>query len=1081
MQRKVSLGVTAAVALAFASLGSAPVWAAEAPAWNITSISSPTNFAPGGDAAGDSLQVTATNVGGAATDGSTITITDSLPAGLTATEITGAEEYGAEFRGAPMSCSTPPVLTCTFTGGVDPGDTLLVTLSLSVAPSGLPASVVNHATVSIADGSVAPASVGNPVKISATPADFGPAPGGVVAALSTSQAGAHPDLTTAFTLNTDELDIPAGHAKNLSFELPPGFVGSTVAVARCTMTRVLRQTSEPNSCPREAMVGVATISITGPGVRLAFNTPVYNIAPAPGEPVALAFNAIFLPVRLDTSVRADGDYGVTVTAPEIPEAVPVMSTSVTVWGVPADHNGPGPNGETTSFGQSFGGLSPEQSRLPLLTNPQQCDTPLSTTFVTDSWEHPGVRESETVEMGTPTGCGLLPFTASMSMLPDTLQAGAPAGYSLDLRVPQSNNPDGLATPNVRKVETTLPLGTVISPSAADGLGVCHDDPGVDPATAANEFGLHSLSPASCDRNAQVGTVQISTPALPRPLNGQVFLAAPLCNPCSPTDAQNGNMVRLYAQLRGEGGNGIIVKLQGVGSINPQTGQITTTFDNNPQLPFDEFKLSLGGGERATLANPRACGSATTVMDLTPWSSPATADLTPLSTFEVTGCNDPQFNPSFSAGTTNNQAGAFSPFTLAFGRSDADAVLGGLQLRMPPGLLGMLSSVSLCGDAQAAAGSCGPESLIGHVTAETGPGADPFLVTDGQVFITGPYKGAPYGLSIVVPAKAGPYTLSGTNGLGDVVVRAAINVDPRSAALTITSDPLPTSLDGIPLQLRLVNVTVDRPGFTFNPTNCAKLSLTGVLSSDQGTSAAVGSPFQVTNCAALAFKPKFVVSTSGHASRANGASLDAKLSYPAGAQANIARVKVDLPKQLPSQLKTLQQACLDSVFNVNPSGCPAGSQVGIAKAATPVLSTPLVGPVFFVSHGGESFPDLVVILQGAGVRVDLTGSTFISKSGITSSTFKTVPDVPISSFELYLPQGPHSALAANGNLCKSSLVMPTEFVAQNGAVIRQNTPIGVTGCGVRAAKARKAHAARKRHKHRGRTHGKTGHGEERGRR
>jgi hypothetical protein len=798
-----------------------------------------------------------------------------------------------------------------------------------------------------------------------------------------------------------------------------------------------------------------------------FLRPVYNIAPAPGEPAAFAFNAREFPVRLDTGVLSDGDYGVRVTVPGLTDAAGTISSSVTIWGVPADHSAPGPEywesgaieGPVFSFGGSSAG---SQKRVALLTNPQQCSTPLIGTLSVDSWSNPGVFQSESTSMGTPTGCDLLAFTPSISMLPDTLQAGAPAGYAFDLQVPQSTQPDGLATPNVRDVTVALPMGTVVSPSIADGLGVCSDDPNVDPAAAPNEFGLHSLSPASCDRSSQVGTVQITTPALPTPLEGEVFLGAPLCDPCTPGDAQEGRLVRLFLEVIGQGNNGIIVKVEGTGSINQQTGQLTTTFANNPELPFSELRLTLGGGERAALANPRACGAVSTTAQLTPWSSPFTPDATPSSTFEVQGCSGPRFAPSFHAGTTNLQAGGFTPFTLAFGRSDADQFLNGIRVQFPPGLLGMLSSVALCGEPQAAQGTCGPESLIGHVQVLTGPGGDPFLVTGGQVFITGPYRGAPYGLSIVVPAKAGPYTLAGSTGQGTVVVRAVINVDPRTAALTVTSDALPTGLDGIPLQLKVVNVTIDRPGFVFNPTSCNAMAIGAMLTSDQGASTPVSAPYQLTGCATLAFHPGFAVSTSGKTSRANGASLDAKVLYPKGAQANIAKVKVDLPKQLPSRLTTLQKACTAAVFEANPANCPAASVVGIARASTPVLPVTLSGPAYFVSHGGEAFPSLIVILQGDGVRVDLVGSTFISKAGITSSTFERVPDVPISSFELYLPEGPHSALAANGNLCTTSLKMPTAFLAQNGATINQSTKITVTGC-AKAKKAKRARKARKARK------------------
>jgi hypothetical protein len=329
----------------------------------------------------------------------------------------------------------------------------------------------------------------------------------------------------------------------------------------------------------------------------------------------------------------------------------------------------------------------------------------------------------------------------------------------------------------------------------------------------------------------------------------------------------------------------------------------------------------------------------------------------------------------------------------------------------------------------------------------GLGSTPYSVRGGKVYITGPYRGASYGLSIVNPAKAGPYDL------GQVVVRAKIEVDPITAALLITTDSsgpyaIPQILDGIPLQIKHVNVIINRPDFTFNPTNCTPTAITGDLTSSEGATDALSLPFQVTNCATFAFKPVFKVSTAGKTSRSKGASLDVKLDYPKapwGSQANIKSVKVDLPKQLPSRLTTLQKACPDSTFNQNPASCPPASRIGTATASTPIIPVALTGPAYFVSHGGLKFPELVIVLSGYGTTVQLHGETFISPAGITSSTFRTIPDVPIGNFELNLPQGPDSALAANGNLCTSTLKMPTAFTAQNGAVIHQNTPITTTGC------------------------------------
>jgi hypothetical protein len=1089
------------------------------PQWKILSVSNPTNFNPAADKSGaDAIIISAVNVGGASTNGSPVTISDLLPEGLVAVEAFGHNTYHLpvgklhstenaeqEYGGLPCTFSSRAV-SCGTSEPIDPGDVLVVTIRIHVEGA-----VEHQNEASVSGGGAVGASASNSVTISSQQPPYGLAKGGLMVATSASQAGAHPNMTSEFFLNTTNSEgerlgencsvIPAlctlqslpaaGETKDVRYDLPKGLLGTTVGVARCTMAQVQNE----GDCPRDTMVGTAVTAIHAPGGngRFIFTAPVFNIAPAPGEPLALAFNALYFPVRIDTSVLSDGEYNARVTVSGITTAAPFYMSSVTIWGDPAEHNGPGRDlgaingGSDQGEGRySFGGPGVEESeggdtkvvsehRVPLLTNPTQCSQSLTDTFETDSWEAQGVFPSgpeNAAQVGTPTGCGQLSFHAGVSMLPDTLEAGAPAGYSFALTVPQNTEPEGLATPYVKRVSVTLPEGTVISPSAADGLGDCTNVQFYGPAGKRGE--ARPATPGECPRDSQVGTVRVKTPSLEEQLTGDVYLGTPECTGpggvCTPEDAADGNMVHLYVQLVGEGEAGIVVKLEGKGYINQQTGQITTVFENNPQVPFSEFKLTLQGGERATLANPRTCGQVHTTADLTPWSTPYTPDASPESPFVIDeNCFGAQFNPSFSAGTTSNQAGGFTPFTVAFGRSDSDQFLNGLQVQMPPGLLGMLSRVSLCPEPQASQGTCGPESLIGETTVETGPGADPFLVSGGKVFITGPYKGAPYGLSIVVPAKAGPYTLAGTTGDGTVVNRSAISVNPETSALTVTADPLPTVLDGIPLQLRLVNVTINRPGFIFNSTSCNKLQVGATLTSTEAASASGSSSYQVTNCGALTFKPKFTVSTSGKTSRAAGASLDAKVTFPTGSQAthaNIHSFKVDLPKQLPSRLTTLQKACTAATFDANPANCPAPSVIGTVRVNTPVLPVQLTGPVYFVSHGGEAFPSLEIVLQGDGVRVDVVAATFISKAGITSSTFKTVPDVPFESFELYLPEGKYSALAANGTLCTSKLAMPTAIIAQNAAEIHESTPIAVTGC-PKAKKAtkkkKKAHKANKARK------------------
>ncbi len=422
-------------------------------------------------------------------------------------------------------------------------------------------------------------------------------------------------------------------------------------------------------------------------------------------------------------------------------------------------------------------------------------------------------------------------------------------------------------------------------------------------------------------------------------------------------------------------------------------------------------------------------------------------------------------PSFAASTLSNQAGGYSTLRVTFSREDADEDLEGISVTTPPGLSGNLSKVSLCGEPQAAEGTCPESSLIGEVTAGAGPGPEPVFIRGGRVYLTGPYDGAPFGLSIDVSERAGPLDL-GSGPCDCEVVRATVSVNPQTAQLTVTNGALPVMKDGIPFQVKAVNVDINRPEFVFNPTTCEPLSVLGTLRSTEGALAQRSAHFQDTNCSALGFAPQFKVSTSGRTSRGQGASLDARLAYPKaapfGSQTNIALVKVQLPRQLPSRLSTLQKACLAAVFEADPARCPAASRVGYARATTPIIPVPLTGPAYFVSYGGEAFPSLIVVLQGYGVTVDLVGSTFINeKTSITTSTFKTVPDVPVGTFELYLPQGPYSALAAHGNLCTSKLSMPTEFVAQNGDSIVETTPISVTGCPKRKAVAARVRRSSRR--------------------
>ncbi|HWY17766.1 MAG TPA: hypothetical protein VNY27_03535 [Solirubrobacteraceae bacterium] len=907
-----------------------------------------------------------------------------------------------------------------------------------------------------------------------------------------TQAGAHPfDMTTNFNLNLDsEGSISEEfYARDISVDFPSGFAGSIVSVPQCRITDIEVGHS---GCPTSSQVGVAepVFDVFGHIQRFPI-VPVYNMVPSDGGLAELAFHVLFLAQPVLVSARTDGDYGLVSQTTNISQILAFSGLRTTLWGVPAD-----PRHDAERFLPENGVASCVFCRPPpgnkrgeplpdsapptaFLTNPTKCGpgSEYDAKFIGDSWTHPGLFErfdgrpllsdpnwqvaSTSMYPAGVTGCNKLGFAPSLSVTPDTTKADSPSGYGIDLHVPQSIAPKDLATPALKDAVATLPQGLAINPGAADGLQACTDNSAEPPGSPGNEIGLGSAAQPACPHASQLGTVELTTPALPDVLHGEVYLSID----------HSANNYAVFVVIRGDG---LLVKLKATVVANPVTGQLTTSFLNNPELPFTDFVMHFYGGPRAVFVNPSSCGPATTTIDLTPWSAGpgGTGDATPLSTFGVSfdGLGAPcpfpvPFNASFTAGTSSIQAGGFSPFSATFSRNDADQRVDHVQVKTPVGLLGTLANVPLCPEPQASLGTCSAASLIGHVTVGVGSGAAPlYLPIPGQpqqpVYVTGPYKGAPFGLTFVIPAIAGPYNL------GTVVVRAAINVDPNTAALTVTSDPLPTVIDGVPIQVKTINVLIDRPDFVFNPTNCSPMSIGGSMTSREGSTASFSSPFQVTGCGDLGFKPEFKVSTSGHTSKAKGASLDARVGFPKGAlgtQANIAYVKVELPKQLPSRLTTIQKACVAATFEANPGACPAASVIGVVKAITPTLPTTLTGPVYFVSHGGAAFPDLVIVLQGDGVRVDLAGSTFISKAGITSTTFKTVPDVPVNSFELYLPQGPDSALAAIGRLCKSKLVMPTTFTAQNGIVIHQATPIAVTGCSARASRAHKARRARKGHR------------------
>jgi uncharacterized repeat protein (TIGR01451 family) len=1065
--------------------------------WEVTSTTFPTNFAPAGGTG--VIEITLSNIGAASSSGP-VTVTDTLPPGMLATEAGDLQASQTIGLGGLWDCSLGGghVVTCTSdekklsvipipqpTGtnaGPQGGAGHFAHIGIAVKVQTEEEGTLSNQVTVAGGGAIAPASTATAITISSAPAAFGLQDSDAWASSADgsvdTQAGSHPyDFTYIFNLNSktgEKFGLGSGGiARDLTLKLPPGMIGNPQAVPRCT-----RQQFEEEDCPPSTQVGVDMPELgSNPVPSRAPGEPVYNLVPPPGIAAQFALSIYNATVYLDASVRSGGDYGITAHVDNLPQVDDILSNTIQFWGEPAD---PAHNEDRTStfYGGSACklGCGSAASRIPFLTLPTSCSsvTPTFYSSVT-AWESAGLGELTFGfhdNNGTPTGftgCDHLEFRPSISVEPDTSDADTPTGLTVDVRVPQEGltAQGALATSNIKDTTVVLPKGVVINPGQAAGLQACQEGDviGGDDLPLAGEDGEEERfsGPPDCPKASKVGEVKIATPLLSEDLEGDVYVLR-----------SNPPNLKLLVAASGEGVN---LKLIGNVHLDENTGQLSTTFSETPELPFTDLKLSFSGGAQAALATPVQCGEKMATSDFTPWSTPEVGDVFPSSNFAVdsgpsgSGCPSSPlpFTPSMIAGSTNPKGGAFTSFSLLLQNGDGQQRTEKLQFKTPRGLSGMISTVPLCQEPLAAEGKCSEGSKIGHATVASGPGPYPLVIPqpgdpESPIYLTGPYNGtgactvgtsgcAPFGLAIVTHVLAGPFNL------GTIITRGKLEVDPHTAQITITTNPLPQVVDGVPTDLRLVNSVIDRPGFMFNPTHCASAAFAGTAwgtpppgVEGQGSTAGISSSFDVVGCKGLAFAPGFKVSTSGKTSKARGASLNVKILYPKtppGSQAtnyaNIASAKVDLPKQLPSRLTTLQKACTAAQFEVDPAGCPAASVIGHARVITPLLPVPVEGPAYFVSHGGEAFPSLIMVLQGYGVTVDLVGTTFISKAGITSSTFKSTPDVPLSSFELTLPQGKYSALAANGDLCTSKLAMPTAFVGQNGAEIHESTKIAVTGC------------------------------------
>lgn len=869
------------------------------------------------------------------------------------------------------------------------------------------------------------------------------------------RAGSHPfQLTTVFILNqrlerqrgSGEGTANAGTLpalpKNARFDLPPGLVGNPTAVPRCSTAQFYAKpkgsSSDANECPADTAVGVAMVTFDEPNVLQLRTMPVplFNLEPAPGEPARFGFFVSgVLPVVLDASLRSGGDYGVTVTAHRIPEVSVLLASRVTFWGEPGDPRHDAQRGWSCVAGgmyQFAGGLpscaasqGASGQVKPFLRLPTSCAGPLAVPMLLQSWL-PGASYLPPVEPAqqpSVEGCNRVPFDAQIEVQPDVHAAASPSGLAVRLSVPQeaSEAAGGLAEADLKDAVVTLPEGIAVNPSSANGLGAC----------SPQQVELHGPEPAQCPEASKIGTVQVDTPLLDHPLKGGVYVAKPYDNPFN-------SLLAIYIAVD-DPQSGVVVKLAGKVTADPQTGRLTTTFSENPQLPFKEFTLDFFGGPRAALKTPDTCGTYTTTTDMRPWSE--NGDAHPSSSFGIgSGPNgsacanslaEQPNKPAFSAGTVSPLAGEYSPFVLHLSREDGSQRFSTIETALPPGLVGKLAGIPYCPDAalaavagktgaqELAAPSCPAASQVGAVNVGSGAGSQPYYV-QGTAYLAGPYKGAPISLAIVTPAVAGPYDL------GTVVVRAALHVNPETAQITAKSDPIPTILQGIPLDIRSIALRMDRPEFTLNPTSCEAMSIGGTSFSVLGQAAALSNRFQVGGCAALGFKPQLHTRLFGATHRGAHPKLRAVLTMPRADQANIARAVVSLPHSEFLDQGHIRTICTRVQFAAE--ACPKGSIYGYAKAISPLLNEPLEGPVYLRSSSNK-LPDLVAALAGQ-IEIDLVGRIDSVRGGIRT-TFETVPDAPVSKFVLTMQGGKKGLLVNSRNICKRTYRAVATFNGHNG--------------------------------------------------
>jgi hypothetical protein len=1031
---------------------------------------------PGGLGTGE-ISISPVNIGGAATSGVTTLRLGPLPEGIVTAGVAEGEEWSCP--GGPGE-STVVCTSSASTPALEVTNAVKVPVEVEQsAPANL------SVPVTIEGGNASGAAYQLPIVISNQQAPFGVQAfwAGAFDANGNpeTQAGAHPfSAQTFFLLNTVRATtgkiVPSGDSRNVRVDLPPGFLGNPLVTQRCPQAQLTNPAlgggEGPLLCNEEMTVGkLAPALVQFGSTPLLPAAYIFNDVPAYGH--AAEFTTIIAhPLQsLIGSVRGSEDFGVTIVAPNNPNLNKIYGAFAAIEGQPA-----------SAHGSAF------------LDNPTACaqqreesargSGPL-TRIEASSWQAPSNFDARVDPLPLLTNCEPLteawvgngPDPAnekpSFTFEPSTSEGSSPAGATAHLHIPQPGltDPSKRVTSHLKKAVVTLPQGLTVNPSAANGLAACSEE-------QIGLLGTSFPSPTpirfdeetpSCPDGSKLGSFELSTPLLEEAVGGTIYLAEQNENPF-------GSLIALYLVVESER-FGLTVKIPGEVKPDPSTGQLTATFDNNPQLPFEDLTLHFrGGGPRSELATPEVCGHYETTGSLAPWSAEAgeAASIAEAGFTVSSNCASSPgarlFSPSFEAGTTEPRAGAFSPLIVKVSRKDGEQELRSLEFTMPPGISAKLAGIPYCSEAEIASAesksgkaeqsspSCPSASTLGSTAAAAGVGPEPFHAP-GAIYLAGPYKGAPLSAVVITPAVAGPFDL------GNVIIRSPLHIDPKSAQVTATSDPIPTILQGIPLKVREVVVKVDRSDFALNPTNCEAMKMTAQVGSSDGATASPENRFQVGECGKLAFKPKMTLRLKGGTKRASNPKLIATVYSGGIGSAGLASAQVKLPRSAFLDQSHIRTVCTRVQFAAgdgNGSNCPKGSIYGKVWVKTPLFDYWLTGNIFLRSSN-HKLPDLILSLKGPDsqpIAVELSGKTD-SVKGALRNTFEAIPDAPFEKARVVLFGGKRGLIVNSRNLCANDYRAKVRLVGQNG-MAKQLRPLVRNSCGGKGRRGKQRREAKREH-------------------